>query len=73
MAYQNKNLDSLVLETESGSVKTTIEVDSLGCATIRFGNGYTLRLPLEELTALVISLEDTRCELEEIKDYGFSK
>ena len=73
MTYQNKNLDSLVLETESGSVKTTIEVDSTCCATIRFGNGYTLRLPLEELTALVISLEDTRCELEEIQDYGFSK
>ena len=73
MSYQRKNFDSLVLETESGSINTDIEVDSLGYATIQFGNGYTLRLPLEELTALVTSLEDTVSELEEIQDYGFSK
>ena len=73
MAYQNKNLDSIILETESGSIHTVIEVDSLGCATILFGNDFTLRLPLEELTALVTALEDTVSELEEIEDYGFSK
>ena len=73
MAYQNKKLDTITLETESGSVTTVIEVDSLECATIRFGNGYTLRLPLEQLTGLVVALEDTVSELEEIQDYGFSK
>jgi len=73
MTYQNKKLDTITLETESGSVVTTIEVDSLGCATIRFGNGYTLRLPLEQLTGLVVALEDTVSELEEIQDYGFSE
>ena len=73
MSYQSKNLDNLVLETESGSIKTDIEVDSLVCATIRFGNGYTLRLPLEQLTGLVVALEDTVSELEEIQDYGLSK
>lgn len=73
MAYQNKKLDTITLETESGSVDTVIEVDSLECATIRFGNGYTLRLPLEQLTGLVVALEDTVSELEEIQDYGFSK
>lgn len=73
MAYQNKKLDTITLETESGSVVTEIEVDSLGCATIRFGNGYTLRLPLEQLTGLVVALEDTVSELEEIQDYGFSE
>ena len=73
MAYQNKKLDTIILETESGPVATEIEVDSLGCATIRFGNGYTLRLPLEQLTGLVVVLEDTVSELEEIQDYGFSE
>ena len=73
MAYQNKKLDTITLETESGSVVTEIEVDSLGCATIRFGNGYTLRLSLEQLTGLVDALEDTVRELEEIQHYGFSK
>ena len=73
MAYQNKKLDTITLETESASVVTTIEVDSLGYATIRFGNGYTLRLPLEQLTGLVVALEDTVSELEEIQDYGFSE
>jgi hypothetical protein len=73
MAYQNKKLDTITLETESGPVATEIEVDSLECATIRFGNGYTLRLPLEQLTGLVVALEDTVSELEEIQDYGFSE
>lgn len=73
MSYQSKKLDTIVLETESGSVSTEIEVDSLGCATIRFGSGYTLRLPVEQLTGLVVALEDTVSELEEIQDYGFSE
>lgn len=73
MSYQSKKLDTIVLETESGSVNTEIEVDSLSCATIRFGNGYTLRLPVEQLTGLVVALEDTVSELEEIQDYGFSE
>ena len=71
MAYQNKNFDNLTLKTESGSVATVIEIDSLGYATIRFGNGYTLRLSLEQLTGLVAALEDTVRELEEIQHYGF--
>ena len=71
MAYQNKNFDNLTLKTESGSVATVIEIDSLGYATIRFGNGYTLRLSIEQLTGLVDALEDTVRELEETQHYGF--
>jgi len=66
MSYTEKTIGSVGVADEGNwGQKTgiTVKVDSLGMATIRFGDSYTLRIPEDDVDALRALLHEASVTL----------